>query len=86
MTMTGEHHITTLPDTVSEQAVYWFALLLDGSETGEDRQAFARWIDASPAHLDARSNVFGVAAPLLISHKVPKLGGAHSWPERLRLR
>ncbi len=53
MTMTGEHHITTLPDTVSEQAVYWFALLLDGSETEEDRRAFARWIDASPVHLDA---------------------------------
>ena len=53
MAMTGENHLANLPDTVSEQAIYWFALLLDGSETVEDRRAFARWVEADAAHLEA---------------------------------
>lgn len=40
-------------DDVSEQAIYWFALLLDGAETDQDRQAFARWIDADETHRQA---------------------------------
>ena len=39
--------------TPTEQAVYWFALLLDGSETEEDRHAFARWIEQDPRNMDA---------------------------------
>ncbi|MAZ35255.1 MAG: iron dicitrate transport regulator FecR [Thalassospira sp.] len=57
MAMTGENHAANLPDTVSEQAIYWFALLLDGSETEEDRRAFARWLDADPAHLEAFGDI-----------------------------
>ncbi len=42
-----------LADDVSEQAIYWFALLLDGAETDQDRQAFARWLAADDAHRQA---------------------------------
>ena len=38
---------------VSEQAAYWFALLLDGSESEEDRRQFAKWVDQDPAHAKA---------------------------------
>ncbi|AUG54741.1 FecR family protein [Thalassospira marina] len=40
-------------DDVSEQAIYWFALLLDGAETDQDRKAFARWIAADDANRQA---------------------------------
>ncbi|OKH87286.1 DUF4880 domain-containing protein [Thalassospira sp. TSL5-1] len=38
---------------VSEQAIYWFALLLDGAETDQDRAAFSRWLAADEAHRQA---------------------------------
>ncbi|MDP2699341.1 DUF4880 domain-containing protein [Thalassospira sp.] len=41
---------------IADQAVYWFALLLDGSETAADRAAFARWI-SDPAHLAAFEDI-----------------------------
>ena len=51
--MTPETHFDTMPRTVSDQAAYWFALLLDGSETENDRKAFARWVAEDPSHLHA---------------------------------
>ncbi|OSQ40908.1 hypothetical protein TMES_00430 [Thalassospira mesophila] len=33
-----------------EQAIYWFALLLDGTESEHDRENFACWIASDPAH------------------------------------
>lgn len=44
-------------ETPTDQAVYWFALLLDGSETEEDRQAFVRWIEQDRRHLEAFNEV-----------------------------
>ncbi|WP_417827189.1 FecR family protein [Thalassospira povalilytica] len=45
------------PDPISEQAAYWFALLLEGNESAEDRKEFARWIDQDPRHKDAFSQI-----------------------------
>ncbi|MBX2832428.1 MAG: DUF4880 domain-containing protein [Rhodospirillales bacterium] len=42
---------------LSEQAVYWFALFLDGSETEEDRRAFARWVEKDPRNMEAFGEV-----------------------------
>lgn len=44
-------------DSASEQAAYWFALLLEGNESMEDRQEFSRWIEQDPRHLDAFSQI-----------------------------
>ncbi|MCC4240020.1 MULTISPECIES: FecR family protein [Thalassospira] len=43
--------------TRTEQAAYWFALLLDGSETEEDRRAFASWIEKDPRNMTAFNEV-----------------------------
>lgn len=42
---------------LSEQAVYWFALFLDGSETEEDRRAFAHWVEKDPRNMEAFGEV-----------------------------
>ncbi|MDG4718705.1 MULTISPECIES: FecR family protein [Thalassospira] len=44
-------------DTPAAQAAYWFALLLDGSETEQDRQDFARWIEKDPRNRRAFGEV-----------------------------
>ena len=36
--------------SAAEQAIYWFALLLDGTESEHDRANFAHWLAADPAH------------------------------------
>ena len=49
--------MNSLRDPVSEQAAYWFALLLDGSESEEDRQKFAQWVAQDPAHPKAFADI-----------------------------
>lgn len=49
--------MNSLRDPVSEQAAYWFALLLDGSEGEEDRQKFAQWVAQDPAHAKAFADI-----------------------------
>lgn len=49
--------MNSLRDPVSEQAAYWFALMLDGSESEEDRKKFAQWVAQDPAHPKAFSDI-----------------------------
>lgn len=49
--------MNSLRDPVSEQAAYWFALLLDGSESDEDRRRFAEWIAQGPENPKAFAEI-----------------------------
>lgn len=39
--------------SAAEQAIYWFALLLDGTESERDRENFAHWMASDPTHRQA---------------------------------
>lgn len=42
-----------VPDAINTQACSWFALIVDGSATAEERQAWQRWMQADPQHAQA---------------------------------
>lgn len=42
-----------VPDAINTQACSWFALIVDGSATAEERQAWQRWMQADPRHAQA---------------------------------
>lgn len=42
-----------VPDAISTQACSWFALIVDGSATAQERQAWQRWMQADPRHAQA---------------------------------
>ncbi|GGG23628.1 sensor [Rhizobium wenxiniae] len=85
--MTSDNEQCPADTGVSRQAEEWFALLLDEGATANDRAEFRAWLQRSPEHVAAYSELerlwLGAAAlpevmpnPSLTRRKVLKSGGA----------